>query len=78
MHAADSTKSERLRRMLNDLRALPGSTTFEIQNRTKSCAVHSDIAELRQNGYIIDRVCEGKRNGRQINRWYFRGRRFEP
>jgi len=78
MHAADSSKSQRLRRMLDDLRAFAGSTTFEIQQRTRSCAVHSDIAELRQNGYIIDRVCEGKRNGRQINRYYLRGRRFEP
>lgn len=77
MHAASMT-SERLRRMLDDLKAYPGSTTFEIQSRTKSCAVHSDVAELRQNGYFIDRTCDGKKNGRQINRYWLRGRRFEP
>jgi hypothetical protein len=76
MHFADATKSDRLKRMLAALPRGVGRTTFELQSATQSCAVHSDIAELRQNGYIIERQCEGRRNGRQINRYTLRGRRF--
>ena len=73
MNAANADKSPRLRRMLEVLKAHPeGMTTFELQSWTQSCAVHSDVAELRQNGYQIERSREKNRNGRQIHRYRLR------
>jgi hypothetical protein len=75
MNAADADKSPRLQKMLQILKFHPsGLTTLELQSWTNSCAVHSDISELRQNGYRIERKREANRNGRQIHRYLYRGR----
>ena len=74
LHAAHPDRSERLRRMLEALEDRPGSTTMALQERTKSCAVATDISELRSRGYVIERIGDGTRNGRRINRYYIRGR----
>jgi hypothetical protein len=76
MHAAKDD-SPRLAKLLRVLQAHkgPGITTFEIQQWTNSCAPATDISELRRNGYEIERVYQGKNeNGRQVNRYYLKGR----
>ena len=79
MHYADPTKSERLARMLRAIKAHPaGITTIELQALTMSCAVSTDISELRQSGYRIDRYYKGKTvAGRQINSYVYRGRKVD-
>lgn len=77
MHAASEERSERLQRMLRVLQAHPhGATTFELQTLTGSMAPATDLSELRANGCIIERRCEGKTtSGRWINRYFYRGRK---
>ena len=79
MHAANPEKSRRLARMLELLKAHPrGATTLELQRWSDSCAVSTDISELRQSGYVIDCICEGtNRNGRKVYR-YTLNRYSEP
>lgn len=70
MHAAALERSPRLRRTLDVLRAHPdGLTTMQLVNWTGSCAVHSDVSELRANGIGV--ACEylGQRDGRRIYRY---------
>jgi hypothetical protein len=76
MHAANPETSSRLKRMLYYLRQYPaGATTLELQRWTDSCAVHTDIAELRAAGHVIERKCQGKnKNGRWINVYRYCGR----
>jgi hypothetical protein len=71
MHAADLSRSPRLRRVLDVLKAHPdsGMTTLELVHWTGSCAVHSDIAELRANGIKVGCTYEGTRNGRRVYRY---------
>jgi hypothetical protein len=54
-HAARLSSSPRLRALLTALLKAGdrGLTTREIFDRTGSMAVHSDVHELRQNGYRI-------------------------
>ena len=67
MHAADLAKSPRLRRTLDVLRAHPaGLTTMALVQWTGSCAVHSDVAELRANGIPVTCEYQGLRDGRRI------------
>jgi predicted DNA-binding transcriptional regulator YafY len=76
MHAANPDKSERLARMLRAIKAHPnGVSTMILQRLTDSCAVHTDIAELRENGYRIDRR-RGPNTlaGRHVNIYTYRGR----
>lgn len=70
MHAAKLCRSPRLMRTLDVLRAHPdGLTTLELVQWTGSCAVHSDVAEIRANGIGV--ACEylGTRDGRRIYRY---------
>jgi len=53
MHFANLKKSLRLRKTLNVLRDKQIHTTEQIRHDTNSVAVHSDISEVRANGYII-------------------------
>ncbi len=57
IHAANIEKSRRLRLTLGPLQAPVGWTTKEIHQLTGSMAVHTDIAELRANGYDIECKC---------------------
>ena len=52
-HAAKLDKSERLQAVFNCLKSGQPKTTAEIQAVTGSTATHSDISELRQNGFTI-------------------------
>jgi len=76
MHAANPEKSRRLARMLELLKAHPrGATTLELQRWSDSCAVSTDISELRQNGYIIERRrLDNTPNGRQVHQYTLKGR----
>lgn len=79
IHFANADKSFRLHRCLDYLKSCKsiGCTTAEIQSYTGSMAPHTDIAELRANGYLIERIREpNTRSGRQVHRYTFKGRRF--
>ena len=69
MHAANLEHSPRLKRML---RALRGGwhSTMELCRAVDSCAVHSDVAELRANGIGIETFSHVNSNGRRV--WYYR------
>lgn len=70
MHAATLERSPRLRRLRDVLAAHPdGLTTMALVQWTGSCAVHSDVAELRANGIGV--ACEylGTREGRRVYRY---------
>lgn len=70
MHAARLARSERLRHVLIVLKAHPhGLTTAELAGWTGSNAVHSDVAELRQNGIAVSCTYEGTARGRRIYRY---------
>ena len=79
MHSANSDKSARLAPMLKMLRARyrTGATTLELscaRNGTIDLAVHTGIAEIRNNGYKIECVYDGKgATGRKIYRYFYRG-----
>jgi hypothetical protein len=60
IHAANAEKSKRLRKTYYALRYYGNPTTKQIADHTDSCAVHTDIAELRANGYQIDCKCVGR------------------
>jgi len=57
IHAARIEKSERLRATARALRVYGNPTTRQIGQMTGSCAVHTDIAELRANGLKIECRC---------------------
>ena len=72
MHFANITKSERLKKVLDILADRKEHSTIELAKATDSVAIHSDISEIRANGFPIERRYAGKNdNGRQINyyRW---------
>lgn len=71
-HAARLETSPRLRALLSALLKAGdrGLTTREIFERTESMAIHSDVSELRANGYRV--ACEGTGTtpgGRRIYRY---------
>ncbi len=75
MNAAKVESSPRLTHMLNVLKAHPeGLTTLQLQGWTNSCAVATDISEIRRSNYIIEREFLGVRNGRKVNRYRYGGR----
>jgi hypothetical protein len=76
LHAATVEKSARLTRTLEILRAHPrGVTTAELQLWSGSMAPATDVSELRQSGYLVSCVCEGKnQNGRRVYRYTLNGR----
>ena len=70
MHAGKLSNSPRLRRLLDVLEAHPdGLTTMELIHWTGSCAVHSDVAELRANGIKVGCQYERTVNGRRVYRY---------
>lgn len=72
MHAARLDSSPRLQRTLEVIRAHPGGcTTLELVLLTGSCAVHSDVAELRAEPNKIPISCRYERtvNGRRVYRY---------
>ena len=75
-HAARLERSARLQRVLVVLRAHPaGITTRELILFTGSCAPHSDVAELRANGYLV--ACDGvgrTGDGRKVFRYTLKGK----
>jgi len=77
MHAANPEKSERLARTLYIIRSFGkfGLTTAQLQFHTGSVAPSTDVAELRQHGYNVECEYEGKRDGRRIYRYTYRGRK---
>ena len=81
MHFADPEHSTRLTRTLRYIYhcADTGCTTAQLQAATAWMAPSTDISELRQSGYIIERTYEGRTaTGRQINRYVYKGRIYTP
>jgi len=76
-HAARIESSARLQTTLRVLERAGdrGLTTGELHTLTESQAVHSDVHELRANGYDVECRYDGSRNGRRIYRYTLRGRR---
>ena len=67
-HFANAADSPRLKKLLAVFEDGLGHTTMELSTKCQGCAIHSDIHELRQNGYNIEREYMGKNaNGRQVN-----------
>lgn len=61
IHAAKLERSPRLQRTLAALRAHPyGLTTRDVMLEADVCAVSSCVDELRENGYDIDCIQEGR------------------
>jgi hypothetical protein len=61
--------------MLELLKAHPrGATTLELQRWSDSCAVATDISELRQSGHIIPKPTCYVKNGRRIFTYVYKGR----
>lgn len=65
MHAANLSRSDRLRRVDVLLDSGGEYTTLDIVQQAQVCAVNSIIAELRQNGRQIECTRRG-------DRWYYR------
>lgn len=54
-HAAKIENSDRLRRTLAVISDGDNYTARDIARHTKSMAVHTDIHELRENGFVIQK-----------------------
>ena len=68
IHYAKLEKSKRLQNTLNVLADCKPHSAFTIQAITQSMAVHTDIAELRANGFDITQFNNGRTsNGRLIS-----------
>ncbi|HET7300099.1 MAG TPA: hypothetical protein VFJ01_05545 [Oleiagrimonas sp.] len=65
MHAAHLENSDRLQRVLDVLVDGAEHTTMDLVLEAGVCAVNSIIAELRENGYVID--CQ-----RRGDCWFYR------
>jgi len=67
MNAAKLSRSPRLQKTLEVLRAHPdGCTTLELVLFTGSCAAHSDVAEIRANGIPVSCSYQRTANGRRV------------
>jgi hypothetical protein len=80
MHNAKLETSDRLKRLHEFLvkRGEHGATTAEIQEETRSQAVHSDVSELRACGYDIHCAYVGTNEaGRKVYLYRLRGRRSD-
>lgn len=71
MHAANAKKSKRLQATLRALRrSQRGCTTRQLARATGSVAPHSDVAEIRANGFNVSCTYEGTTpNGRRVYRY---------
>lgn len=80
MHNANPSKSRRLTRALDYLKACRpyGCTTAELQAFTGSMAPATDVSELRHAGYLVECKCDGvNKNGRRVYTYRYLGRKFE-
>lgn len=69
-HAARIENSPRLQQTLSVLMDCQWHDGIEITRRTDSQALHSDIHELRENGYIIEQRYAGRTDtGRRISQY---------
>lgn len=78
MHAARIENSKRLQRVLDALLRAgdKGLTTLDLFMATGSMAVHSDVAELRANGYDVTCAMAGKNSsGRRIYCYTLKGKK---
>lgn len=73
--AADFERSDRLKQTVDVLIDGQWHTTLELRDRTNSCAVHTDLAELRANLFVLERRYHGKINGRRVYAYRLVGRR---
>jgi len=79
IHYVKIENSPRLQAMLTVLEKTGARTTLDLQHLTGSMAVHTDIAELRANGYAIRRDYIGRTAaGRQIHKYTLLGRMEKP
>ncbi len=63
-------KSVRLQKTLHWLRMMHRPTTRDLQVKTRSMSVHSDVFDLRQLGYRVEAVYDRKtKEGNRIYRW---------
>ena len=77
MHHARIEKSPRLQKALDALlrAGAKGLTTLDLFMATGSMAVHSDVAELRANGYSVSCAMVGKNaSGRRVYRYTLTGK----
>ena len=65
-HAAKADKSTRLQKLLSVLQRGGIFSTARLHSATGSMAVHTDIHELRCNGYKITRHYIGRVNNRSV------------
>jgi DeoR/GlpR family transcriptional regulator of sugar metabolism len=65
-HAADIDKSARLKKLLEILADGFEYSTAELQERTGSMAIHTDIHELRSNGYAVKCRYVGKHDDKKV------------
>lgn len=76
IHYGHIETSARLKRVLDFLLSEPmGATTRQIAKGASVCAVNSAIAELRANGYSIDCLFMGRKNGSAIFRYRLASKR---
>ncbi len=78
MNFAKLENSPRLQRALDALlrAGKNGLTTFDLFVATGSMAVHSDVSEIRANGYDISCAMVGKNaSGRRVYRYTLEGKR---
>lgn len=73
--AASFDRSDRLKQTRDVLIDGQWHTTVEIRDRTNSCAVHTDLAELRANLFVLERRYHGMINGRRVFAYRLVGRR---
>jgi hypothetical protein len=69
IHAASVERSARLQATLRAVSRRGGATTAEIAAATKSCAVHTDVSELRARGWRVRCWCLGMQGGRRIYKY---------
>jgi hypothetical protein len=65
-HAAKADRSPRLQKLLSILKDGNIYSTARLHSATGSMAVHTDIHELRCNGYKITRHYIGRVNNRSV------------
>jgi len=69
-HGGNSAKSERLKPILQVLSDAAWHTTTELSKKNHSVALHSDISDLRKNGFTIHCEYSGlSRTGRKIYKY---------
>lgn len=73
--AATFDRSDRLKQTVDVLLDGQWHTTIEIRDRTNSCAVHTDLAELRANRFDLEKRYHGLVAGRRVYAYRLVGRR---